>query len=344
MTPRERFLAILSGRDTDRAAVVCPGGMMSMAVTEVMAEAGAAWPEAHRDADTMVRLALAMQEATGFDNVALPFCMTVEAEAYGARVDLGDTTTHPRVRGHVLAADGKTPLPRPDFGKGRAGLLPAALRRARALCPELALIGNLVGPFSLLGMLADPLRVFRWTRRQAADVHRYMGKIAEDLVRFGEMQIEAGVDAVCIAEPTATGEILGGALFGSFVVPYVREIAERLRAAGSPVIVHICGDARPIEAEVLSLPVEAASFDSVVNIVALERKRPPWQVMGNVSAFLLERGPARAVGSRTRSLAAGGVRLLSPACGVVPTTRVAHLRAMREAADQAEAREAEGVA
>ena len=333
MTPRERFLAAVSGRPADRAAVVCPGGMMSMAVTEVMTAAGAPWPESHRNADAMVALALAMQEATGFDNVAMPFCMTVEAEAYGARVDLGDATSQPRVRGWVLAADGKTPLPDPDWSAGRAALLPQAIRRARAARPNVALIGNLVGPFSLLGMLADPLRVLRWTRRQPQDVHRYMDRLADDLVRFGGIQAEAGADAVCIAEPTATGEILGGTLFAAFVAPYLARIAERLRAAGTRVILHVCGDARPLEAQLTGLPVEAVSFDSMVNIVAVARKGPPWQVMGNVSAFALEDGPAGAIAKWTRSLAAGGVRLLSPACGVVPTTPVAHLRAMREAAD-----------
>jgi [methyl-Co(III) methanol-specific corrinoid protein]:coenzyme M methyltransferase len=224
-------------------------------------------------------------------------------------------------------------MPVPDFESGRARVLIEALTYAADRGLDLPVVGNLVGPFSLLGMLADPLRVLRWTRRQPQDVHRYMDRLADDLVRFGGIQAEAGADAVCIAEPTATGEILGGTLFAAFVAPYLARIAERLRAAGTRVILHVCGDARPIEAQLTGLPVEAVSFDSMVNIVAVARKGPPWQVMGNVSAFALEDGPAGAIAKWTRSLAAGGVRLLSPACGVVPTTPVAHLRAMREAAD-----------
>jgi [methyl-Co(III) methanol-specific corrinoid protein]:coenzyme M methyltransferase len=54
--------------------------------------------------------------------------------------------------------------------------------------------------------------------------------------------------------------------------------------------------------------------------------------MGNVDTFLLERGPAASVLKSSRRLLDGGVKLLAPACGVVPTTPVSHLRAMRDAA------------
>jgi [methyl-Co(III) methanol-specific corrinoid protein]:coenzyme M methyltransferase len=72
MTPGERLLDILAHKSADRAAVVCPGGMMSLAVTEVMASSRTSWPEAHTGEEAMLRLSVAMQEATGFDNLAMP--------------------------------------------------------------------------------------------------------------------------------------------------------------------------------------------------------------------------------------------------------------------------------
>jgi [methyl-Co(III) methanol-specific corrinoid protein]:coenzyme M methyltransferase len=305
--------------------------MMSLAVTEVMTAQGAPWPEAHRDEEAMLRLALAMQEATGFDSVALPFCMTVEAEAYGAAVDMGDMVTQPKVKRGVLPDDGSEELPTPDFRAGRAGTVLRAMSKARALRPDAALVGNLVGPVSLLGMLADPLQVLRWTHRQPEVLSRHLDRISESVIEFGRLQRLAGADAICIADPTATGEILGATQFRSFALPHLNRLAQVLRGAGLQVIVHICGDVRPIQAELSDLHTDAVSFDSMVDIVALAEAHPPWQVMGNVSAFLLEAGPAEAVVQHCRALVNGGVRLLAPACGVIPTTPVAHLRAMREA-------------
>lgn len=333
VTPRQRVLNILQQRPSPshETAVICPGGMMSLAVTEVMAACGAAWPAAHSDADTMLRLAAAMQEATGLDNLALPFCMTVEAEAFGATVDLGSDTVQPRVRGVILPPDGPHRLPTPQFNKGRAAVLLEALRRARRLRPDLALIGNLVGPFSLLGMLADPLQVLRWTRKRPETLAPLLSAITERLLEFGVLQIECGADLICISEPTATGEILGGPHFAAFALPYLNTLCRSLRAKGVPVIVHICGAVAAIRNELLETAADALSFDSMVDVVSLAAESPPWQVMGNLDAFLLRKGPSQAVEKRCRKLLQVGVALLAPACGVIPTTPVAHLAAMARA-------------
>ncbi len=307
---------------------------MSLAVVEVMTAEGVAWPEAHSDAETMLRLALAMQEATGLDNLALPFCMTVEAEAYGASIDMGSMSVQPKVSAPILPDDGSGKVPHPDFGARRAGTLLEALRMAKERRPELPLVGNLVGPFSLLGMLCDPLMLLRWTRREPELVQRMMNRITEDLCEFGMLQVEAGADVICIAEPTATGEILGGRLFRKLVLPCLDRLVRRLHSRGVSVIVHICGDVRTIEAELFELTADAVSFDSMVDLVRLAEKEPPWEVMGNIDAFLLESGPEAAVQRSCRRLLEGGVRLLAPACGIVPNTPVSHLRAMRNATDR----------
>ena len=329
MTDREVVMACLRGEPAGRPAVLCPGGMMSMAVTEVMDAAGAAWPAVHSDAEGMARLAAAMREATGFDNVAAPFCMTVEAEAFGAEVDMGDRTAQPHVVAPVLADDGSGRLPEADLRAGRAGVLLSALGELRRRCPDAAVIGNIVGPFSLLAMLADPLMVLRWTRRRPDLVEGYLDALTARLERFAVDQVEAGADAVCIADPTATGEILGGVLFERLALPCLNRLARRVRAAGAAAIVHICGDVARLRDALGALEVDAVSVDSMVDLPGLAAERPPWRVMGNVSAFALERGPAERIEGGSRRLAAAGVRLIAPACGLVPTTPVAHLRAMR---------------
>ena len=334
MNSRERLLAILRGDPCDRSAVVCPGGMMSLAVTEVMAASGVTWPEAHRDERAMLRLALAMQEATGFDNLAMPFCMTVEAEAYGARVDLGSASVQPRVTRPILPGDGTGELPPADFRAGRAGTLLAALRMAKDRGTELPLVGNLVGPFSLLGMLCDPLMVLRWTRRNPEVLLAALDRITRDLTAFGVCQKEAGAEVLCIAEPTATGEILGGPLFRKFVLPCLQRMIDALQSAGLEVILHICGDVAAMEGELFEIRAKAVSFDSMVDIVRLAGKNPPWAVMGNVDAFLLKAGPPEAVQRSCRRLLDGGVRLLAPACGVIASTPLSHLREMRRAAER----------
>jgi [methyl-Co(III) methanol-specific corrinoid protein]:coenzyme M methyltransferase len=71
--------------------------MMNMAVTEVMEAVGESWPRAHCEAMSMARLVMGMADLAGVENLGTPFCMTIEAEGMGARVDLGSAETEPRV-------------------------------------------------------------------------------------------------------------------------------------------------------------------------------------------------------------------------------------------------------
>jgi uroporphyrinogen-III decarboxylase len=77
--------------------------MMNMAITEVMQQTGSLWPDAHCDPRAMSRLALGVQRLTGAENLGVPLCMIVEAEAMGAAVTMGTVDSEPRVTGYPLA-------------------------------------------------------------------------------------------------------------------------------------------------------------------------------------------------------------------------------------------------
>ena len=84
LTEKERLDRALHHEEVDRPPCICPGGMMNMVTTDLMDISGITWPEAHTDAEMMAKLALASYEQGCFENVGVPFCMTVEAEAMGA--------------------------------------------------------------------------------------------------------------------------------------------------------------------------------------------------------------------------------------------------------------------
>ncbi len=53
MTPKERLLAVLSGKKVDRVVVAQP---LQTGTVEFMGSSGAFWPEAHRNPELMARL------------------------------------------------------------------------------------------------------------------------------------------------------------------------------------------------------------------------------------------------------------------------------------------------
>jgi uroporphyrinogen-III decarboxylase len=86
LTPKERLLRTLRGQKADRPPVICPGGMMNAATVDVMNSTGRAFPDAHSDPVLMAGLAADVHEMTGFENLGIPFCLTVEAEVLGRQL------------------------------------------------------------------------------------------------------------------------------------------------------------------------------------------------------------------------------------------------------------------
>ena len=77
LTEKERLFAAFNREEIDRKPLICPGGMMNMITTALMDASGVYWPEAHIDPTKMADMAQASWEQRCFENVGVPFCMTV---------------------------------------------------------------------------------------------------------------------------------------------------------------------------------------------------------------------------------------------------------------------------
>ncbi|NLO20561.1 MAG: methylcobamide--CoM methyltransferase, partial [Syntrophomonadaceae bacterium] len=131
-TARERLLAVAKKLPADRAPCICPGGMMNMMFREIMEESGCPWPEAHTDPQKMAALVCTLNESGGFENYGLPFCMTVEAEAMGARVNMGNLLCEPHVIASPLTSSAEINLLKPlNIDVGRARVVVEAIKILR---------------------------------------------------------------------------------------------------------------------------------------------------------------------------------------------------------------------
>jgi [methyl-Co(III) methanol-specific corrinoid protein]:coenzyme M methyltransferase len=332
MNQKERLIGKLQNLPVDRTPFICPGGMMSMIVTEVMERCGCFWPQAHSDAKLMAGLTSAANRLAGIENVGVPFCVTVEAEAMGARVDLGSRENEPRVIEYALESladlDKLTPL---DPSRGRVKVCIDAVKLLKVTSPGVPIIANLAGPVSLATSLVDPLLYFRALRRDKEAAHRLTRLATDSAIAFGDALIEAGADVVCISDPSATGELIGGKAFAEFALPYLNLMTEHFRARfGTPAIVHICGDVRSLGELLGELSAEAVSVDSVVGILKLKQLARGKRTMGNISTVLLEQGGAEGVVRAGMACLAHGVDILAPACGIGPRTPINNIRSLAD--------------
>jgi MtaA/CmuA family methyltransferase len=330
MNQRERLLKTLQQEPVDRPPFVCPGGMMSMVVTSLMDQRGARWPQAHADANLMAKLTWLMHSHAGVENLGVPFCMTVEAEALGSEIDLGSLENEPRVTRYALQRleqmDELLPL---EVNSGRARVCVEAVRLLKLKAPGVPIIANVTGPVSLATSLVDPLLYYRALRRDKALAHRLTRFCTYNAITFGAALISAGADVICIADPSATGELIGAQAFAEFVLPCLNLMTAQFKSRyGTPAIVHICGNVKSLGASLGELEADAISVDSCVGIARLREQAAGKVTMGNVSTLLLEKGTAEEVGRAGAACLDNGVGILAPACGIGPRTPVANIAAL----------------
>ena len=333
----ERLINSLNKKVVDRPPFICPGGMMNMIVTEVMKKTDCFWPEAHADAEKMAVLSMGANRLAGIENLGVPFCMTVEAEAMGATVDLGSRESEPKVIGYALSRmeDWET-LSTLDVNTGRAKVCLDAIKILKERMPEVPVIANLTGPVSLATSLVDPLVYYRALHKNKEAAHKITRISTDNLIRFGDAMILAGADVICIADPSATGEILGKWVFDEFALPYLNEMAEHFRSNfGIPSIVHICGDLKSLGDTLGQISAEAVSVDSVVSMKTLRSLAVGKVTMGNISTYLLEQGSAESVYKMGIASIVHGADILSPACGISPRTPIGNLKSLAKAASGA---------
>lgn len=330
MNPDERVLDALEGYDVDRPPFICPGGMVNMMTVEAMQHLSADWPSCLCDASELARLATGVQALTGIENLGVPFCMTVEAEAMGAHVNMGSRESEPRVAGYPLSRIEKwDSLTRLKKRHGRIGPVEDAIDIMSRKSLSFPIIANLTGPVSLATSLIEPMTLFKFMRKEPALVHEFMQFICENLIFFGRAMLQAGARILCVSDPSASGKILGPHSFEAFALPYINQILDALQGDYKTSLVHICGNLRPVFSNLRNLHTRAISIDSATNVRQMHKAvREDQVIVGNVSTYLLLKGSPDQVRRASSISIKRGARILSPACGISPYTPLANMQAM----------------
>lgn len=329
LTEKERLDKALHNEVVDRPPCICPGGMMNMITTDLMDVCGITWPEAHTDAEMMAKLALASYEHGCFENVGVPFCMTVEAEAMGAEVTMGTRNFEPHVTAYAADSvkDWKK-LGRADMNKGRAKVVLDSIRILKGMNLSVPIIGNLVGPISTASSVVDPVPFYKELRKNREDAHAFMTFVTEQLIEFANAMIEAGADVIAISDPSGTGEILGPKFFEEYAVKYLNMLLDGIENKNAGTIVHICGQMRSVYKQIDMVHADALSFDAVVPMKEARANLGDRVLMGNVSTFALEFGNEERIEKLTKFCVKGGSNIISPACGLGTKSPLANIQAI----------------
>lgn len=311
MSPKERFLRAMEGKEVDRPAV---GSATSVTTIKQMERAEAYFPEAHYDRDKMFRLASQAHEELNYDVIMPYFSVWIGCAAMDVKMDWGDKTTMP---------EGKPPYELPseiDLPKDYLEREPIT-----ALCDVLgklqdeygdkvAIMGKVMGPWTLSYHLLGTQNVLLMSRKEPEKLADTLNILKPITLEFGRKQIEAGADALCIPDHL-TGDLAGPETYKKFLLEIHQDIPKKLDV---PTILHICGDTLDRLKYIKQTNFDSFHLDSKVD--AFEAKRVVGEeisIMGNInnSTTLLYGDPLN-VEIETKYAARAGLEILGPECAI----------------------------
>ncbi len=308
-----------------------------MITTEVIEEKGLNFIDAHSDATMMADLAEAVYEKGCFENFGVPFCMTVEAEYFGAEVDLGSNIYEPHVVQYPLNSVTEWErVSKINHESGRSKVVIDAIKILKSRNSKVPIIGNLTGPISTASSIMEPVTFYKELRKKNSKAHEFMAFVTAELLAFAKKQIAAGADIIAISDPSGTGEILGPKLFEEFAVKYINQLVEGIQQEKVGTIVHICGQMKKVYPQVNQIKSDVLSFDSIVSIKEARENLGDRLLMGNVSTYTIEFGDPEKISELTKKSVKDGSNIIAPACGLGMKSPLKNVQAMLEALREGE--------
>lgn len=164
---------------------------------------------------------------------------------------------------------------------------------------EKPLFLSLQGPFTLAVQLTGATKLLKATIKEPEFVKKLLDFTGRAVATYAKAVVEAGVKMISVAEPSTV--MIAPKFFPEMVVENLNRIFHSLECWRC---VHICGDTRKIYPYVLEAPIDAFSFDQIIDMEEVIKTFPKDKVViGNLDPVdLLGRGSRQEVADETAKL------------------------------------------
>ncbi|MEG1992580.1 MAG: uroporphyrinogen decarboxylase family protein [Acetivibrio sp.] len=207
---------------------------------EIIKKLDLKFPDAYKNCATMAAIALERKAYEGTDYCMLPFCHTVEGEAFGGHINYGNGKIGPRGAEYKCSTmEEVLKLPEIDYQNGRIFEVLKACKELREQGENVILA--ISGPFTILNILIDPRHVFKVMKKNPDLRKQIFHKLEKELLTFLEKGITYGANIISYADSTGSLGILGPNLaeivVEEFTYPFLKK-AEKL--PNGKAIIHLC--------------------------------------------------------------------------------------------------------
>lgn len=171
---------------------------------------------------------------------SLPFCHTVEGEAFGGIINYGDDKAGPRAKEYIVSdLEGVLNLGDIDFTKGRISEVLRAVEILKSQGEKVLL--EVCGPLTILNTIIDSKYVFIGMRKKPEIVKEIYSKISKNLLAYIKLAKETGVDVISYADPVASVNILGPKLTEKYLETFTYDFLKEVeKLIDEDFLVYLC--------------------------------------------------------------------------------------------------------
>ena len=336
MTPYDRLMSVLSGKQADRVPVI-PWVRDWCAV-----QAGFGIVDIIENVEKHVYAQFYSRQKFGYDCVFDLCGVSAESEAMGTVIRYDNETPPMAVDHPVKDYDRDLPnlqIPNPH----RDGRMPNIVRgveRLKELCQgSIPVIGYVQGPLRHATMLRSVEALMRDMLKNPEPVKELLSIVVDSLMVYGAALVHAGADVIMIGDPASSGDLISRKQWEKWGLAPTVHLVQFLKRTGVKVILHICGNITDRLDLISQIGIDALSVDEKVDLKAARAALgPEFCLFGNVSpSKTLFFGPPQVVETESRECIerAGrdGPFILGSGCVVPETTDARHIEAMVHAAE-----------
>lgn len=257
--------------------------------------------------------------------------LTVEAEAFGARINLPENEV-PTVT-DILVTDLQSvvDLKIPDLNQGRIQEYLKANRLSAQNITDKPVFAGCIGPFSLAGRLYGMSEIMMGIYTEPETIKLLLEKCTTFILQYCQAIKDQKVNGIIMAEPAAG--LISNEDCSAYSSFYVKKIVEELQDDSFTIVLHNCGNTGHCTPAMVETKAAALHFGNQINMTeALEACPADILVMGNLDpAGLLKNGNATTVYNETFKLLknTSGWKnfVLSSGCDVPPDMPMENIEA-----------------
>ena len=319
--------------DGDRGDAHPPAIFTQSGTVGQMDSCGSHWREANFDAEKMAELALQTNKIFGFATVRVPFCITVDADAFGCGIYPGSNDSQPSVESFRYCPEGEIlDVPedlispdefitskRPSIVKEAADILSKNedLFLIAAVNGPMACVNNLLGmENTMMALMMEPDRMYSWLKA-----------VTPHLSEFARVLSETA-DCIMITEE-ASSEFTPPEYFDDVFQAYVPDVIAGAHK-GAFCTTHTCGETLDIADRLCALGQDG---------ISLQTDSDPDAYMQAMGKEIVKLGGVRPVDTlmmkkpedvlaEAKHAAEIGFDIVTPECGVPPQTPNENLMAL----------------